>query len=123
MNYVTDETAELDAERVDTICLDDFCRDHRIERIDLLKLDVQGNEHSVLQGAERLIRLGLLGTVVMELNWADDIEICCPATQSVRLLAECGYRFASPARCDNWREAGNWIRGLNDIIARRYEGT
>lgn len=122
MNYVTDETAELDAERVNTICLDDFCRDHRIERIDLLKLDVQGNEHSVLQGAERLIRLGLLRTVVMELNWADNIGIGCPATQSVRLLAEGGYRFASPVHYDNWREAGNWMRSLSDIIARRYEG-
>ena len=123
MNYVTDETEELDAERVETICLEDFCRDHRIERIDLLKLDVQGNEHSVLQGAERLIRLGLLGTVVMELNWANNIGIGCPATQCVRLLAEGGYRFASPAHYDSWREAGNWIRGLSDIIARRYEGT
>jgi FkbM family methyltransferase len=123
MNYIAGETGERGVERVQTICLDDFCRDHRIAYIDLLKIDVQGNEHSVLQGAEGLIKLGLLGTVVMELNWADNVDVGCPATQSVRLLAEAGYRFASPAHHDSWREAGNWLRSLGDIIARRYEGT
>ena len=121
MNYITSETGELNVESVQTVCLDDFCRDHCIAHIDLLKLDVQGNEHSVLQGAEGLIKLGLLGTVVMELNWADNKDVDCPATQSVRLLAEHGYRFASPAHYNGWREAGSWLRGRSDILARRFE--
>jgi hypothetical protein len=33
MNYITGETGELDVERVQTICLDDFCHDHRIAHI------------------------------------------------------------------------------------------
>jgi FkbM family methyltransferase len=123
MNYICGETGEPGAERVQTSCLDDFCRDQRIERVDLLKLDVQGNEHSVLQGAEGLIRLGRLGTVFMELNWADKIGASCPATESVRLLAEGGYRFTSAADYNKWRDAGNWLEGLSDIVARRLEVT
>jgi FkbM family methyltransferase len=121
MNYICGETGELAAERVQTVCLDEFCREHRIDRIDLLKLDIQGNEHSVLQGAEGLVKRGQLGTIFMELNWADKIGAGCPATESIRLLAEGGYRFASPADCHNWRPAGNWLRGRSDIIACRFE--
>jgi hypothetical protein len=77
----------------------------------------------VLQGAEGLIKLGRLGTVVMGLNWADNIDVRCPATQCARLLGKAVIAFASPAHYDSWREAGNWIRGLSDIITRRYEGT
>lgn len=36
--------------------LDDFCRDEKIPHIDLLKLDVEGNELNVLTGAERMIK-------------------------------------------------------------------
>jgi FkbM family methyltransferase len=120
MNYICGDTGETDAECVQTICLDEFCRERRIAHIDLLKLDVQGKENSVLQGANDLIRLGRLGTVFMELNWADRIGADCPATESVRLLAEGGYRFSDPADCNNWREAGNWLQGLSDIVARRF---
>ena len=123
MNYICGEIGEQAAERVQTICLDEFCREHRIARIDLLKLDVQGNEHSVLQGAEGLVSLGRVGTVFMELNWADKTGAGCPATESVRLLAESGYRFASPSDYNTWRDAGNWLQGLSDVIARRLEVT
>lgn len=123
MNYICGEIGEQAAERVQTICLDEFCGEHRIARIDLLKLDVQGNEHSVLQGAEGLVSLGRVGTVFMELNWADKTGAGCPATESVRLLAESGYRFASPSDYNTWRDAGNWLQGLSDVIARRLEVT
>jgi FkbM family methyltransferase len=123
MNYICGETGEPGAERVQAVCLDEFCREHRIEHIDLLKLDVQGNEHSVLQGAEGLVRLGGLGTVFMELNWANKTGADCPATESVRLLAESGYRFSSPSDYNNWRDAGNWLRGLSDVVARQLEVT
>ena len=122
MNYICADTGEPGAERVQTICLDEFCRECRIAHIDLLKLDVQGNEDSVLRGAEGLVRLGQVGTIFMELNWAAP-GAGCPATASVGLLAESGYRFASPADCDNWRDAGDWLVGLSDVVARRLEAT
>src|SRR5262249_40858290 len=112
MNYICEDTGKPDVERVQTICLDDFLR------IDLLKVDVQGNEHSVLRGAKRLVRLGKVGTIFMELNWTDNTGADCPALESVRLLAENGYRFASAADYNNWRDAGNWLQGRSDVVAR-----
>lgn len=46
---------------VETITLDDFCRDERIEDIDFLYIDVQGAELDVLKGADFLLKKSILG--------------------------------------------------------------
>jgi FkbM family methyltransferase len=40
---------------VDFIRLDDWCRSKKLEHVDLIKLDVDGNEYSVIMGAESLL--------------------------------------------------------------------
>src|ERR1700730_12543215 len=70
MNFISEHLVDPDGERVQTVCLDQFCQDCSIDQVDLLKLDVQGHELSALKGAERLIRAGRVGTIFMELNWA-----------------------------------------------------
>ena len=63
MNFITEAADFPDGERVAAVCLDRFCRDHRIDRIDLLKLDIQGQEHSALIGAIGLLEAGRIGTI------------------------------------------------------------
>ena len=58
MNFISQDIGDSGAERVQTVCLDQFCQDHSIDHVDLLKLDIQGHEHSALEGAEHLIRAG-----------------------------------------------------------------
>lgn len=122
MNYICAGDGGPGEERVLTVCLDEFCDRRNITNIDLLKLDVQGQEHSVLYGCKDLIGRGRLNIIYMELNWARGSGPSCPAMESIQVLADVGYRFASPADCDNWREAGSWLRGLTDIIARSANG-
>ena len=50
--------------------LDDYCAEHGIERIDLLKLDVEGAELEALRGAERLLREARVGCVMFEVSQA-----------------------------------------------------
>jgi FkbM family methyltransferase len=120
MNYLCAPT-QVGGERVQTVCLDEFCYRRNIVIVDLLKLDVQGHEHLVLRGAKDLIRRGALRAVYVELNWQVESGTVCPATESIRLLADAGYRFASPAHCQNWREAGLWLHSLSDVIARKID--
>jgi FkbM family methyltransferase len=48
---------------VPTVTIDCVCAEHQIERIDLLKLDIEGSEASALRGARRMLseqRIGLI---------------------------------------------------------------
>ena len=51
--------------RVRAWTLDDLCAEHRLERVDLLKLDVEGAELEALEG---LSRLEIVGTMVGEVH-------------------------------------------------------
>jgi len=46
--------------------LDDYCEEHRIERIHLLKIDVEGHEHAVLEGAARMFASQRVDAVTFE---------------------------------------------------------
>ena len=48
--------------------IDSFCAEAGIEKIDVLKIDVEGFELSVLKGAERMFRMGRIGFVYLEFN-------------------------------------------------------
>ena len=119
MNFVSENGAEADGEKVQTVSLDRFCEERSIDHVDLLKLDIQGHEYAALQGAEQLIRAGRIRTIFMELNWAQQSKSICAATESVQFLTQFHYLFAKPGRRLNWRHAGDWLRSMNDVIARR----
>lgn len=97
---------------VPTVALDGFCRDHAIARIDLMKIDVQGHEPEILEGAADLIGRGGVGTLLMELTWPN-------AQAAVDRLASAGYRFATPRRPVDWQPAGHWLEAQSDILASR----
>jgi len=84
-----------------------------------VKLDIQGHEHSALEGAERLIRSGHIGIVFLELNWANSAGATCAATESIRLLEQAGYRFSRPGKRLNWEKAHDWLQTLSDVVAHR----
>jgi FkbM family methyltransferase len=48
--------------------LDIFCKEHRIEFIDFLKIDVEGHEYYVLSGAKNLIEKNRIGIIQFEFN-------------------------------------------------------
>lgn len=116
MNYIRTEATDLPCERVSTQSLDVFCAAAGIERIDLMKIDIQGNEATALRGAAGLLRRAAIRIIFLELNWAGDPSKC-PATDSVRLLEDAGYRFSAPGPELIWRPPGPWLRSMSDVIA------
>jgi len=54
--YYAEGSEHVDRETVTTRRLDRFCREHAIDTIDVLKLDVEGAELRALAGAEEMLR-------------------------------------------------------------------
>jgi FkbM family methyltransferase len=59
---------------VQTETLDAFCSQHGVDRINILKLDVQGAEGMVLRGAERLLTREAIDLVFTEVMFAPHYE-------------------------------------------------
>ena len=53
---------------VDVITLDEFCETNNINRIDLLKIDTEGNELKCLMGARRLLERNAIKAIQLEFN-------------------------------------------------------
>jgi FkbM family methyltransferase len=118
MNYIFGHAEAGDSDRVPTVRLDDFCDECGIDRVDLLKIDVQGHEYEVFVGAERLLRAGRIGLIFFELNWFKDSSGNCPTREAIRLLEHYGYQFSEAGRKLKWKESGRWMNDLSDVLAR-----
>ena len=53
---------------VEVETIDRLCEQRAIERVSVLKLDIEGHEPFALRGAERMLKSGRIGTVVLEAN-------------------------------------------------------
>jgi FkbM family methyltransferase len=55
-----------DSELIRVTTIDAYCREHRIDAIDFIKMDIEGYEHAALRGAEGMLRAGKIGVVQFE---------------------------------------------------------
>jgi FkbM family methyltransferase len=53
-------------QEVDTVSLDKFSADRQFERLDVLKMDIQGGELQALKGADGLLRRGAISLIALE---------------------------------------------------------
>lgn len=70
-------------EKVKTVTIDSFCLMNDVDKIDILKLDVQGNELAALKGADQMLSTGRVQMIISEVlfvptyqNQADFAEVC-----------------------------------------------
>lgn len=116
MNFVTSSPQDERSIPVSMTSLDEYCSREGIEVVDLMKLDIQGNEPAALRGAGQLLKTGRIRAIFLELNWAPNAGARCPASEVVALLDEAGYRFRAP--CGRVaRPPGEWMRSESDVIA------
>jgi FkbM family methyltransferase len=72
---------------IQTTTLDDYVAAAGLDRIDVLKLDVEGHELSVLRGAERALGAGRIRSVTLEA-----MDVHGDTTGAAALLESRGYR-------------------------------
>jgi len=77
--------------RVVTTTLDEFCREHSIAEIDLLKLDVQGAEPLVLKGGEGLLRHGKVRMIYTEILTLPTYNGQAELDEFLRMMRDYGY--------------------------------
>ena len=89
---------------VSVVRLDDYCESMGIERVDVLKLDVEGYEVKVLEGAFQV--LACTRVVVMEWHSSDR------AQRADRLLVQAGLTLVAPFSdaLDRTFGIGYWVR-------------
>ena len=77
-----------------------FAKEYAIDRIDLLKIDVQGHEADVLRGAEGLISAGRVGVILFELNWANDSSVSALRARAFVYLNDTATGFPTRKRTE-----------------------
>lgn len=87
----------LETERaidVPVVTLDSFCEERGIDVIDVLKIDVQGAERAVLEGARGLLERRSVRSVYFEVILVDTYVGQSSFEEYLRLLRAVGYRLA-----------------------------
>jgi len=57
---------EYDSYEVDTISIDNYCKNNNIEHIDFIKIDVEGAEFLVLKGCQNMLRTSSIDFIQFE---------------------------------------------------------
>lgn len=115
MNFV-DCAARSDGQAIDMVSLDEFCLSAGIDKIDLLKIDIQGGEPAALRGASRLLNERRIETILIELNWIDGQDDCS-AHQTLKILEDFNFAIFDPASLTRPLAKGERPSGLSDAIA------
>jgi len=111
------------SEEVVVITMDNFCREHAIDRIDLLKLDVEGHELAALQGAAEMLARGTVRFVQFEFggcnldsrtNFRDFWELLSPRYAIYRVLRKGLYQVPF------YSELDEIFTTVNFLAERRY---
>jgi len=82
-------------EEVEVMTVDKYCENNNIKKIDILKIDVQGYENKVLEGAINTIKNGLINTMEIEMNFSDHYEKKLSFYDIEKLLVPNGYELCA----------------------------
>jgi len=78
-------------ELVQTITLDDFCKSHNIDRVNILKIDTEGYDLKVLQGITALLSKGSVDVIHCEAGMSRTNETHVPFGDIHEFLIHYGY--------------------------------
>jgi FkbM family methyltransferase len=77
---------------IETISLDEYCNQNSIEKIDLIKVDIEGAEHLFLRGGRRMFTNSSPPIIVMEINNTIILDENDNIFEIMKLLDEYNYR-------------------------------
>jgi FkbM family methyltransferase len=101
-SWRTDGSRHTDKSIVEFVRLDDWCERHDVQHVDMMKIDVDGNEYAILNGARSLLQKSK-PIIVMEVGaWHFKDEQANP----LKILEESNYRFWDTRTDIQYRDLG-----------------
>lgn len=86
-------------EEVPATTIDSYCQEHGIQKVDLLKVDVEGAEYQVLLGARSMLERKQIACCVFEFG-ATTFDMGNNPSEIQAYLTECGYQLQNIVRGD-----------------------
>src|SRR6185312_13105768 len=104
-------------ETVDVLCLDQFVEARKIDRIDILKVDVEQSELEVFEGAREVLRT-MQPLLLLEYRIPDTAPPVTREFAVLEFLESLGYRFYGFDRTTGLpAEAALGHQGGNNLVA------
>ena len=91
--YYPEKAQNVGEIEVDTTTIDSFCKRENIERIDILKMDVEGAEKKVLSGACEKLSKHNIYLIYTEVMFVPHYEGGCMFHELTGLLEQYGYKL------------------------------
>lgn len=90
-SQIAPQSTKVICQKVPVIALDDYCKNQNIEQIDFLKIDVEGMETQVLQGAKELLKAQKVSSILLEVC-PNNLRITCNSVEVLySTILELGY--------------------------------
>lgn len=89
--YYSAQARNVDQVEIETTTIDSFCNKENIERIDILKLDVEGAEIKALKGAHNKLSSHAVTLIYTEVMFISHYEGGCLYHELAGLLEQYGY--------------------------------
>jgi FkbM family methyltransferase len=105
-------------EMINVMPLDDFAIEHQITKIDFLKIDTEGFDLEVLNGADRMIRSGNVDFIQVEAGF-DPTTIHVGLEQFLRHLQERNFALFGIYEQQPFWTGQPWLRYVNAVFVRR----
>ena len=87
--------SSVETREVPVISIDEYCRTRDIKHIDFLKIDVQGFEQKVLEGASEMLARHAIGTIQTEIIFRNFYQ----QPSSFFLIEQCLQAYGYTLRC------------------------
>ncbi len=112
-------TAVIEEKKVETVTiktLDNFCKSKNIDKIDILKMDVQGYELEVLYGADYYLKNNLISFIYTEIDFNPDNQECQYFEDINKLFQQNNFRLSGFYEFFRWGENKRYFGFCNALF-------